>query len=140
MVEGLGMSDEPENTHRKQGTQLWKPGQSGNPAGRPKGSRSKLGEQFIQAMYADFTENGADVIKQVRIEKPDQYLKVVASILPKELHIKDASLGDMTDSELMGILETIRAIAPANGAGEGGIGTGKASRKARVREEPSGFH
>ena len=25
----------------------WKPGESGNPAGRPKGSRNKLGEEFI---------------------------------------------------------------------------------------------
>ena len=25
----------------------WKPGESGNPAGRPKGSRNKLSEEFV---------------------------------------------------------------------------------------------
>src|SRR6185437_4393246 len=60
----------------------WKPGQSGNPAGRAKGSRNKLGEAFIEAMHADFMEHGTQVIETVRVEKPDQYLKVIASILP----------------------------------------------------------
>lgn len=83
----------------------WQPGQSPNPAGRPKGSRNKLGEAFIQALYADFEEHGVGVIEQVRIEKPDQYLKVVAGILPKEVRITDER--DLTDDEL---LERIRQL------------------------------
>jgi hypothetical protein len=63
----------------------FKPGQSGNPAGRPKGARSKLGTLFLEQMLEDFTTHGAKVIEDVRNEKPDQYLKVVASILPKEI-------------------------------------------------------
>jgi hypothetical protein len=63
----------------------WKPGQSGNPAGRPQGARSKLGEAFIKAMLTDFTEHGNNAIEAVRADKPDQYLKVIAMILPKEI-------------------------------------------------------
>jgi hypothetical protein len=40
-------------------------GQSGNPAGRPRGSRSKFGEAFLAELYADWIENGAAVIKRV---------------------------------------------------------------------------
>lgn len=64
---------------------LFKPGQSGNPAGRPKGSRNKLGEDFIAALYEDFSKHGAAVIEAVRLEKPDAYLKVVASLMPVEI-------------------------------------------------------
>jgi Family of unknown function (DUF5681) len=35
---------------------IWKPGQSGNPAGRPKGARSKLGESFLVGMLVNAGE------------------------------------------------------------------------------------
>lgn len=89
---------------------------TGNAAGRPKGSRNKLGEAFIEAMHADFMEHGTDVIQTVRQEKPDQYLKVLASILPKELHVTDASLGDMSDDELIELLAAVRSLTAQSGA------------------------
>lgn len=78
----------------------FEPGKSPNPAGRPKGSRNKLGEQFLSDMYADWQENGVAVIASVRAEKPDVYLKVVASVLPKELNIKVSELDDLSDIDL----------------------------------------
>lgn len=60
--------------------------------GRPKGARAKLGEAFLQAMQASFAEHGEETIETVRIEKPDQYLKVVASILPKELELSEETV------------------------------------------------
>jgi hypothetical protein len=104
-----------ESTEKKHsGLIPFKPGQSGNPAGRPKGSRNKLGEAFIAAMHDDFLTHGTAVIETVRTEKPDQYLKVIASILPKELHVKDASLGDMSDDELIELLAAVRSLTASN--------------------------
>jgi hypothetical protein len=88
----------------------WQPGQTGNPAGRPKGSRNKLGEAFIQAMYEDFQEHGPDVIEKVREEKPDQYLKVVASILPQQLNVRVSEFDELTEEQ---IDQRINAIARA---------------------------
>jgi len=76
----------------------WKPGQSGNPSGRARGSRNKLGEEFLQALYTDFTEHGAAAIETVRKDKPDAYLKVIASVLPA--HINVNLNRDLTDEEL----------------------------------------
>lgn len=84
----------------------FKPGQSGNPAGRKPGSRNKLGEAFLEALLEDWTKHGAAAIIKVREEKPDQYLKVVASIIPREIEVTtpDRKLEDLTDEQLMAIV------------------------------------
>lgn len=71
--------------------------------GRPVGARNKLGEAFISALHDSFMEHGPATIEAVRIDKPDQYLKVVAAIIPQEvLHKVDDLNDDLTDDELYG--------------------------------------
>jgi hypothetical protein len=65
----------------------FKPGVSGNPAGRPKGSRNKLGEAFIAALVEDFEAHGREAIAQCRDKHPGKYLSVVAQLLPKEIDL-----------------------------------------------------
>jgi hypothetical protein len=100
----------------------WKPGQSGNPAGRPRGSRSKLGEEFLTKLYHNFLEHGESVIDQVRKTRPAIYLKIIAATLPKELHFKNESaLDGMTDEQLDAINSAVRAAVIARtptGSGE----------------------
>ena len=73
----------------KQLRKPWVPGESGNPKGRPLGSRNRLSEKFILALHDDFEEHGSAVIAQVRQERPEIYLKVIASLVPRELHFKE---------------------------------------------------
>ena len=86
-----------DNTERKQsGLVPFRPGVSGNPKGRPKGSRNKLSEEFLAALLADFQDHGPEVIQAVRVEKPDQYLKVIAAVLPREMQL---NAGPMTNEK-----------------------------------------
>jgi hypothetical protein len=82
----------------------WQPGQSGNPAGRPKGARSKLSESFLKALAEDFDSNGIEVIEKVRKARPHEYLKIVAAVLPKQVQLEDLTpqrrAEDLTDDEL----------------------------------------
>ena len=65
----------------------FRPGQSGNPKGRPKGARNRLGTQFLEALEADFNQFGPQAIALVREKKPEVYIKVVADLLPTEANI-----------------------------------------------------
>jgi len=111
---------EPEKTRGFQDTK-WQPGQSGNPAGKPKGARNKLGEAFLQALHEDFEEHGVAAVQRVRAEKPDQYLKVIASLMPKEHRLSfDDQYDGMTDAELAErIRQQLAHLAPFLDAGTG---------------------
>jgi len=60
---------------------------SGNAAGRPKGSRHKLTENFLQVLADDFEQHGTAAIVKVREEEPAKYLTVVAQLVPKETDV-----------------------------------------------------
>lgn len=90
------MTDHPENTDDIGRDEKGRFG-PGNP-GKPRGSRHKLGEAFIQALHDDFEKHGAETIEKVRAEKPDAYVKVIAGLLPKEFKIETVS--ELTDEQL----------------------------------------
>lgn len=79
-------------------------GKSGNPAGRPKGSKHKLTEAFWRDFAGAWADGGRAALEKVRDEDPSTFVRVAASIMPKELDITTRSLArDLTDDELADI-------------------------------------
>ncbi len=105
-----------------------KPGEVRNPKGRPKGARHRLGEDFIQALQESFKAHGAETIEKVRKDRPHEYLKVVASILPKELNVRTEVMDEMSDDDLANALDAIRSTLLASAATQAGSRDEKASR------------
>jgi hypothetical protein len=51
------------------------------------------------------------VIERCAIEQPAVYLRVIASILPKDVNITTRSLDDLTDDQLMRKLQMVTEMA-----------------------------
>ncbi len=57
--------------------------------GRPPGSRDQLTSDFIAKLADDFEANGEAAIERCRMDDPAAYLRLVASLAPKNVAVDD---------------------------------------------------
>jgi hypothetical protein len=97
----------------------WKPGESGNPAGRPLGSRNKLSESVIQDIAADWAIGGPETIARVRMTDPATYFRVVASILPKDVlvNVQQQTPGNLSAEDWALMVDLVRLIKSSSPEG-----------------------
>jgi hypothetical protein len=92
----------PESTGEKQATgrelTQFKPGQSGNPKGRPKGSRNKLSEEFFRDLCDAWQAFGKPALETLAMLYPVEFVRLVASLMPKE---PEATIAPVTVMERM---------------------------------------
>lgn len=71
----------------------FKPGVSGNPAGRPAGSRNK----FCKAMLDDFAntwrEGGKEALQKMMANKPNEFVRASLQWVPQEFDVGDKTQG-----------------------------------------------
>lgn len=95
-------------------------GQVLNPGGKPVGSRNRIQGDFLRRLADDFERFGIYAIARTRRHRPWEYLKVVASLMPKELEI-NKGLNELTDEQLNAALIAARALLAAADTGAGVI-------------------
>lgn len=105
-------SDSPDNRGPEQLRPYWfKPGQSGNPAGRPKSAKSRISEGFLKDMADAWEAEGARAIAAVIKDKPEVFLRVAADLLPKEATLTVNHFDTMTDEQIIRRLTQISDLA-----------------------------
>lgn len=93
-------------------------GQSGNPGGKPVGTRNKLQGSFLTKLAEDFEKFGALAIRQCRKNDPTGYVRVVAALLPKEVEIK-RPLEELDDAQLAAAIAALQSFVAAQGNAAG---------------------
>jgi hypothetical protein len=98
----------PDSTgSKKKKARPWRPGQSGNPAGRPVGSRNKWSEDFYAALLREWELRGTDVLEIVRKHRPDVFVMTIASLC-RDVPPEEIPQSEVSDEQLQEIIEAYR--------------------------------
>ena len=62
----------------------WPPGQSGNPAGKPPGTRTAFSQGFIRDFALVWAEEGLEAVRKVAKKSPEAFVAIAARICPNE--------------------------------------------------------
>ena len=90
----------------------FQPGNSINPGGKPIGSRNRLQGDFMLALANDFAKEGKRAIVEAREKDPMGYIKVCATLMPKELEVTRA-MNEIDDDQLDAAILAVRTILAA---------------------------
>jgi hypothetical protein len=65
----------------------WQAGESGNPIGRPRGSRNRLSESFLSDFHTVWEEEGLEAIRRCARNDPSTFVRIAASLAPHDINL-----------------------------------------------------
>ena len=93
---------------------------SGNPGGRPRGSRNRaiLNEEFIAALLRHFRREGERAITRMARTQPGAYCKILTLLVPRELKLEHRNaVADLSDEQLEAMIADLEERIARRAAG-----------------------
>jgi hypothetical protein len=88
---------------------IGRPFEKGHPSnGRRAGARNRISTKLLETLERDFQEHGDGVVKILRVEYPADYMRLIGSLVPKELEISTNQLNELSQDELELAIEYAR--------------------------------
>ena len=88
----------------------FQPGVNNHGCTKQKGARDRLSAAFLSALADDFDAHGPAVIRDVRANDAGTYLRIVASLLPKEVELNKRPLASLSDDELLAAIDAVKEV------------------------------
>jgi hypothetical protein len=66
---------------------MWQPGQSGNPNGRPVGSRTAFSAGFLKDLAKVWSEEGRETMVKTAKDQPTTFFAVCARLIPSDVKL-----------------------------------------------------
>lgn len=88
-------------------------------AGRIVDARNVLTMKFVKALRDDFEKHGDVAIVETREKDPAGYLRMIASLVPKDINItkRETVIDELSDGELAALATALREHTATGGSG-----------------------
>ena len=95
----------------------FQPGVSGNPNGRPKGSKNKVSEDFVKTYARIFEEQGEQVLRDLAANDKATFAKIGAGFVPKDFNMETSHPFAIIPEVIEDPEEWMAEFAPKQGNG-----------------------
>ena len=94
---------------------MWQPGQSGNPNGRPVGSRTAFSAGFLKDLAEVWSDEGREAMVKTAKTNPTVFFATCARLIPQDvkLTVEQQLLGNLSPEDWRIMREIVAAVRQA---------------------------